>query len=260
MAAWRRVWAGASSALLALALAAACNEPLAPPGGKPHAHEPAAPGDARIAAADAVTVTDAGLVVAPADGAPVAPADAAAVPFYLVTEALADAKVSPLKRLGIGAWPGNFSIKGCVYRNDRVFVVDVYCTYKEQLAFSVVVISPSKGEVRVYAEANDPISTVSRADYFTFYAETYPPALAPPALATATFDQVTSWQSDFQDDRRLPDTIAPCSTDIETCADPAWLSAAHAFIDVPTEDWTWIIDQLRNRAQHDGKYVAKKAK
>src|SRR5438094_939643 len=62
--------------------------------------------------------------------------------FYAVSDALTDAKASPLKRLGIGAWPGNYSIKGCVYKNDRVFVVDVYCTYKEQTAFSVVVISP----------------------------------------------------------------------------------------------------------------------
>jgi hypothetical protein len=193
--------------------------------------------------------------------APVITIDAApAVTLYRVVDALADAKASPLKRIGIGDWPGNFSIKGCVYRNDRVFVVDVYCTYKEQTAFSAVIISPEKGEVRVYAEADDPISTIERAKYFSFYAESYPPLADHPVppLDKATFAEVTAWQQQEYDSRLGMSGFGACSTGMRTCdQDPAWDIAAREFIAEPTDDWTWIIDQLRNRAQHSGNYVKK---
>lgn len=236
------MWAFRSSCIAALALLA-CNEPLAPPGGK-EKPKLVVPRDA--AAADAFVSIDAPPTI-----------DASPPPsFYTVADALADAKASKLERLGIGAWPGNYSIKGCVYKNDRVFVVDVYCTYKEQTAFSVVVISPTNGEVRIYAEANDPISKVKRSDYFSFYAETYPPLAELPApKLDATFDQVTAWQETSYNTRLKLPAFGACSTDIATCADDSWLGMAKDFVKTPSDDWTWVIDQLRNRAQHDGKYV-----
>jgi hypothetical protein len=179
-------------------------------------------------------------------------------PRYTVTDALADAKSGKLERIGIGDWPGNFSIKGCIYKNDRVFVVDVYCTYKEQPAFSVVIIAP-QGEVRIYAEANDPISTITRKEYFTFYAESFVFDEPPPELATAQYDLVTSWQEKHGEAWRTNPELKACSTDMKECPDPTWLEPARAFIAAPTDDWTWIVNQLRNRAQHSGKYVEKKA-
>lgn len=230
----------------------ACNEPLAPPGGK--APPKVTPRDA---SAEVKAVSLDATVAPPVDAA-APPVDAAPpVTFYAIGDALADAKASPLKRLGIGAWPGNYSIKGCIYKNDRVFVVDVYCTYKEQVAFSVIVIHPTKGEVRIYAEANDPISTVERSAYFTFNADSYAPDAPPPDLKTATFDQVTAWQDEFDKHWRVQGAVYPCGTDMTNCADPTWLAPAKDFIESPGDDWRWVVDQLRNRAQHDGKYVKK---
>lgn len=257
------MWAGASRLVAALALLAACNEPLAPPSKDKKGSGPISP---PAVGSDPVSPPGDAGVVAPLVDAEVEvgpPVDAAppAKPLYAVTDALADAKAAPLARIGIGEWPGNFSIKGCIYRNDRVFVVDVYCTYKEQPAFSVVIISPEKGEVRVYAEANSAISKLTRKEYATFYAEGYPvlEELPAPALATAKFDDVTAWQQKLYDSRIRRTGMSACSTGMASCdQDPAWDDAATQFIATPNEDWTWIVDQLRNRAQHSGKYVGKK--
>jgi hypothetical protein len=256
------VWAGASRVAVALALLAACNEPLAPPSKGNKGSAPISPSIPETGSDPISPPTDAAVaILTDADVAP--PVDAAppAKPLYAVADALADAKASPLKRIGIGEWPGNFSIKGCIYRNDRVFVVDVYCTYKEQPAFSTVIISPEKGEVRIYAEADSAISKLTRKDYFTFYAEGYPvlEELPAPPLATAKFDEVTAWQQKLYDSRIKLAGMSACSTGMASCdQDPAWDDTATEFIAGPNEDWTWIIDQLRNRAQHRGNYVGKK--
>jgi hypothetical protein len=258
------VWAGASRVVAALALLAACNEPLAPPSKGKKGSDPISPPTNPETGSDPISPPIDAALAATVDAEVAPPADAAppAQPLYAVTDALADAKASPLERLGIGAWPGNFSIKACVYKNDRVFVVDVYCTYKEQTAFSVVVISPDKGKVRIYAEAENPISKLQRSDYFTFYAEAYPPLseLPPPALADATFAKVADWEQKSYDSRLKLPGFGACSTGMASCdQDPAWDDAATELIAEPNEDWTWIIDQLRNRAQHSGNYVGKKA-
>jgi hypothetical protein len=85
---------------------------------------------------------------------------------YALDEAIADAMASPLVFVGKYGIPGLHRIMACTYRNDRVFVVDIYCTEKEMTTFSVAIISPARGRVTFYAEGDQPISTLrSRADY-----------------------------------------------------------------------------------------------
>ena len=78
-----------------------------------------------------------------------------------------------------------------MYRNDRVFVVNAYCTLKEPNAFRLDVYSPTRGVVSIYAEAKVPISTVRRREYFSFNAETQPPPRpktgVPPLALTMSF-------------------------------------------------------------------------
>ena len=95
--------------------------------------------------------------------------------LYPLEEALKDALSSPWKHLGTGPWHGNYRAHACAYRNDRVIVVNVYCTLKEPEAFRLDVYSPTRGWVRIYAEAKVPVSTVRRRDYFSFTAEAQPP-------------------------------------------------------------------------------------
>ena len=55
--------------------------------------------------------------------------------LYPLDEALQDALAGTWQHLGTGSWYGNSRVHACVYRNDRVFVVNVYCTLKEPNAF-----------------------------------------------------------------------------------------------------------------------------
>ena len=119
----------------------------------------------------------------PGDAAPVRQSVAPAVKsapargdgLYPLDAALQDALAGPWEHLGTGPWHGNARAHACAYRNDRVIVVNVYCTSKEPQAFRLDVYSPTRGWVRIYAEAKVPVSTVRRRDYFSFTAEAQPP-------------------------------------------------------------------------------------
>src|SRR5688500_12702466 len=95
--------------------------------------------------------------------------------LYGADEALRDALSGPWEYLGTGDWPGISRTEACAFRNDRVLIVNVYCTITETQAFRVDVYSPTRGRVRIYAESSGPVSTFTRTDYFTFTAETEPP-------------------------------------------------------------------------------------
>src|SRR3954465_11720024 len=57
--------------------------------------------------------------------------------IYALDEALNDALSGPLTHIGTGPWTGNARVHACAYRNERVIVVNVYCTLKEVKAFRV---------------------------------------------------------------------------------------------------------------------------
>src|SRR3954447_22582932 len=57
--------------------------------------------------------------------------------LYSLNEALQDALSGPWTYVGTGPWTGNQRVKACAYRNERVLVVNVYCTIKEVKAFRV---------------------------------------------------------------------------------------------------------------------------
>lgn len=205
-------------------------------------------------AADVVagTRTDA-AVDAPSDAPE--PEDALPLaPLYTVDEALDDALAGPLTFIGTGDWYGLFSIHACAYRNDRVIVVNEYCTGKEMPAFGLTVLSPTRGRTHVYAEAEAPISTVERSAYFSFRVETEPPAADPLSLAF-TYAELRAW-----DERRALARKEVCfvGTDGKGClADAAapnveaWSAAGAAFVAEPGARWRRIVEALRARAPRD---------
>src|SRR5262245_42803364 len=182
-------------------------------------------------------------------------------PLYALDEALADVLSGPLEHIGSEPWWGLFRINGCAYRNDRVIVVNIYCTAKEMKAFSIVVFSRTRGRVVIYAEADAPISTLSKADYFTFKAESEPVSDQIPPLSLAwTQEQLAAW-----DKQRYHTWIPACYGGVELrkpqggCLQalashaPAWKQRNQPFLDEPPEDWYRIIRELRARAPHDAK-------
>src|SRR5689334_4119758 len=82
--------------------------------------------------------------------------------LYPADEAVRDALSGPWQYVGTGQWPGIRRMYACAFRNERVLVVNVYCGVKETPAFRVDVYSPTRGRVRIYAEAKGPLSAHMR--------------------------------------------------------------------------------------------------
>jgi hypothetical protein len=179
--------------------------------------------------------------------------------LYALDEALTDALSGPLEHIGSGSWWGLFRINVCAYKNDRVIVVNVYCTSKEMKAFSIVVFSRTRGRVVIYAEADAPISTLTKADYFTFKAESEPISDKIPRLSMAwTQAELAAW-----DKQRYHTWIPACYGGVELrkpqggCLQTlaphhaAWKQRNQPFLDDPPDDWYRIVRELRARAPRD---------
>jgi hypothetical protein len=184
--------------------------------------------------------------------------------IYSLSEALADALSGPWTYIGTGPWTGNHRVHACAYRNERVIVVNVYCTIKEVKAFRVDVFSPMRGRVRIYAEAKAPISTLRRKDYFTFNAESEPMASRrarlPPFALTMSFSELLDY-----DGRRYQSFLPSCYGGVEIyrrqggclrgLAPQArdWAATNKAFLQDPPEDWYRIVRDLRALAAQHGR-------
>src|SRR5436190_19876448 len=193
--------------------------------------------------------------VAPPPPAPVVPRRQP-TGIYSLGEALEDAFSGPWTYVGTGPWTGNQRVKACAYRNERVLVVNVYCTIKEVKAFRVDVFSPTRGRVRIYAEARAPVSTVTRRDYFTFTAESEPPpgprASLPPVTLTMSFAELLDY-----DGRRYRAFLPSCFGGVEfdrrqggclrglTSHASEWAEANRAFLREPPAQWYRIVNELR---------------
>ncbi len=206
---------------------------------------------------------------------PVEPALALAAPappgdLYALDEAVADALAGPWEHVGTGEWFGIYSIHACVYRNQRVFIVNIYCTAREQTAFGLVVLSPTRGRAKIYAEAKAPISALRRRDYFTFKGEAAP-ALAddrlPPLDLGFTYRELRAW-----DELRYKRYVPACYDGVELgrpqggCLgelEPrarAWAERNRPFLDEPPADWYRLIGLLRARVPADSRRVKRSGK
>jgi hypothetical protein len=197
------------------------------------------------------------------------PIAAAAAPrtvagLYAAEEALRDALSGRLEYVGTGTWPGISRMYACAFRNQRVLVVNVYCSIAETEAFRIDVYSPTRGRVRIYAEANGPVSPRARRDYFTFTAESEPPAgpaaRLPPLSLTMSFDALRAY-----DERRYRAYLPACYGGQEfhkkrggclgTLAPRAteWAAQNRAFLERGNDDWYRVVRELRASAMRYGR-------
>ena len=69
--------------------------------------------------------------------------------LYDADEALRDVLSGELQHVGTGRWPGVERSRACAFRNERVLIVNVYCTLNETPALRLEVYSPERGRVRI---------------------------------------------------------------------------------------------------------------
>jgi hypothetical protein len=183
--------------------------------------------------------------------------------LYAADEALQDALSGQWEYLGTGPWPGIDRTRACVFRNERVLVVNVYCTVTETQAFRIDIYSPERGRVRIYAEASGPVSARERSEYFTFTAESEPPpgpeTGAPPLALAMTFGDLHHY-----DERRYDAFLPMCyggeqlSRKQNGCLGTLaartgeWLDRNRAFLEHANADWYRIVREMRSLAARYG--------
>jgi hypothetical protein len=183
---------------------------------------------------------------------------------YGATEAIADAFSGPWTFVGTGEWFGLFSINACVYKNERVLIVNHYCTSKEMSSAGVIVLSPTRGRVYLYAEGKTPISTSRRDAWATFKAEGNLPTNDPPLRLDFTWGELRAW-----DEARYYMNAPGCFGGVENHKPQAgcyrldaavedWGARNKDFLAEPSEDWYRLVRELRTVAKRDARpFVAK---
>jgi hypothetical protein len=184
--------------------------------------------------------------------------------LYSADEALRDVLSGELVYMGTSRWLGIERFRACVFRNERVFVINVYCTVSDSHTLRVDVLSPKRGYVRIYAEADGPISVRDRALYFTFIAATEPPpgpaTGIPPLALTMSHEQLRDY------DRRRYDAFLPGCYGGTQYKQPVggclgalvarraeWAAQNRAFLDQASGDWYRVIRALRSLAVRHGR-------
>jgi hypothetical protein len=184
--------------------------------------------------------------------------------LYTMEEALADALSGPLQWVGTGEWFGLFHVYSCVYRNERVFVVNIYCTKtKEKRAFGMVVLSPTRGRAYIYAEAEKPISGIKRAEYITYKIDAEP-AVVDEKLAklelSYTWAQLRQWD-EIRYYRYAPGCFAGfeirrpqngCMQQLKHF-ERSWPESNRELIANPTPAWYQLVSDFRARAKREGR-------
>jgi hypothetical protein len=184
--------------------------------------------------------------------------------LYAADEALRDALSGPWTHVGTGPWPGNNRMFACAFRNQRVLVVNAYCSISETHAVRIDVYSPSRGRARIYAEGNGALSTSTRSQYFTFTAESEPPptpaAGLPPLQLGMSFEQLRTYEEQryaaslpgcFGGQERMQERTG-CLGALASRA-PTWRARNNAFLERASEDWYRLVREARALAARFGK-------
>jgi hypothetical protein len=184
--------------------------------------------------------------------------------LYSADAALRDVLSGKLEYVGTGHWTGVERLWACVFRNERVVVVNVYCTVTDLHTFSVEVLSPERGYVRIYAEANGPITVRDRALYFSFNAASEaPPEPAtgiPPLDLTMSYEQLRDYDQ-HRYDAFLPgcyggtknkEPVGGCFGAL-AAREAQWSSENRGFLEEASGDWYEVVRQMRALAVRHGR-------
>jgi hypothetical protein len=183
--------------------------------------------------------------------------------FYSAQEALRDVLSGELEYIGTGRWPGVERSRACAFRNQRVVIVNAYCTLDEVNAFRIDVYSPERGRVRIYVETSGAVTARQRGDYFTFMVETSPPpnsaARLPPLTLAMPYEELRRYEQQRYEaflpgcfgGRRNEQPVGGCLGNLASRHDE-WAAQNGAFLDRASDDWYRVIRQMRTLASRYG--------
>ncbi len=186
-----------------------------------------------------------------------------AASLYPPAEALADAVSGPLRYVGTTIWYGRYGIPSCIYRNEKVFVVNSYCTLKEINPTAVIVIHPERGVVQLKASGvqDKPVSTLRREQYSDWGFASMDGQRG--LTLDASADALVAWEERRHRYYRNPGCGAgqagPSSKMRGKCTDKApefeawWRGVYPPLLEAPPESWYALVKDLRQRARKDGK-------
>lgn len=182
--------------------------------------------------------------------------------LYSAQEALDDVLSGELEYLGTGRWPGVERSRACAFRNQRVLIVNDYCTLSETQAFRIEIYSPERGRVRIYAETHGALSAHRRRDYFSFMVESSPvptdPRLPPLTLA-ASYDQLRSYEQQRYEaflpgcygGEQHQQHVGGCLGALAPRASE-WAADNRAFLERASDEWYRVVRQMRELATRYG--------
>lgn len=182
-------------------------------------------------------------------------------PLYPPDEALKDALSSPLEYVGAAVWPDRYKIPSCVYRNDKVLVVNSYCIRKEQHSISIAVLHPERGSAGFYAEGrnDDRITQLTRDDYTQWKFGASDPF--PGLTLTMSMDELLKYEGrrgKFAKGGCVAgmvlgnDRNASCglkSPEVEQW----WEGYYRPILKQPPPEWFTLVKELQGRVKKDGK-------
>jgi hypothetical protein len=173
---------------------------------------------------------------------------------YTPQQALADVLSSPLEFVGKGLLYGYQSIESCLFRNDKVLVLDGYCTKTEVGAADLIVYSMElKQALQIHAESNGnftPISQTNPAKYPPNYWYADLRETGPDIHLEISFSAFADLYQNMAQNQ-APDCLV--SAQFSTCAgNPSytqdWLSEAESFRKSPGKSWHQVLLLLKNSA------------
>jgi hypothetical protein len=183
--------------------------------------------------------------------------------LYSAQAALRDVLSGELEYIGTGSWPGVERLRACAFRNQRVVVVNAYCSLHEQPAFRLDVYSPERGRVRIYAETRGAVSARQRRDYFTFMVEGSPPpdaaARLPPFTLHMAYEDLRRYEQQRYD-AFLPScfvgeqnerSVGGCLGAL-AARQGEWSAEHRVFLDHANDDWYRVVRKLRALAARYG--------
>jgi len=183
--------------------------------------------------------------------------------LYSAQEALRDVLSGELEYIGTGRWPGVERSRACAFRNQRVLIVNAYCTLDEVNAFRLDVYSPERGRVRIYVETSGAVTARQRPDYFTFMVEASPPpnsAARLPALAlTMPYEALQRYEQQRYEaflpgcfgGEKNEQPVGGCLGELAP-RHGEWAAQNQAFFDRASDDWYRVIRQMRVLAARYG--------